>query len=799
MNPRMRLAVLPAFALLIAVAIVVPVGAQNEAPPTPALTAPPPPAPDGRCEEVETATPPTNPLVPDPDCYVTPPTPEPSESTKEDRKKSKKDSKDEKSEDDGETCDKDAREMTREEHERCKREAERERAKEEKRKAAERDKESKSDGGAKAPPPARKPDGSPTRSNPAYVEAPAPGKSVPTFVIRKFRVPPFLLPIYQAAAVQYGVSWADLAAINEIETDYGRNLNVSSAGAMGWMQFIPSSWKAYGVDANKDGRKDPYNPVDAIFAAARYLKAAGYAEDRRRAIFAYNHADWYVDSVILRAKLISGASGVVDSLTGLTEGRFPVYAKARYADDLSEREAQRRVSRGENAAEVVESSDSRRGIEIYAAKGAPVVAVNDGVVKKVGESEELGRYLVLEDVYGNRFTYSGLGEVSQSYPVPRRDLEQERTAARAVSAKNDARPVKAASGGRQTDKQASRPAPEPLVGHPSVPVKERLFANPGRPNARTAGGAEQLLNRRERVSTFKNYFSRPLGIDPREYRLAQLKPGARVISGTILGRVGNPHEAKASHVYFEIRPAGKGAPKIDPKPILDGWKLLEATAIYRASGANALRDGDDEFSIGQILLLPKPALERRVLADERIDIYPCGRADIRSGQVNRRVLATLEYLAESGFRPSVSSLKCGHSYLTSAGGVSAHSSGNAVDIWKINGIPVLGHQENGGITEQTVRHLLKLQGTLAPNQLISLLSLGGPSFAMGDHADHIHVGFRPLFGQGKQAGAREALTALKPGQWDDLLNRLRKIDNPVVRTKPSDASLPDRSSRHRGD
>src|SRR5919109_2135325 len=95
-----------------------------------------------------------------------------------------------------------------------------------------------------------------------------------------------------AAGVEYGVRWEVLAAINEIETDYGRNLNVSSAGAIGWMQFLPSSWKRFGVDANRDGRKDPYNPVDAIFAAARYLAAAGYAENPRRAIFAYNHADW---------------------------------------------------------------------------------------------------------------------------------------------------------------------------------------------------------------------------------------------------------------------------------------------------------------------------------------------------------------------------------------------------------------------------------------------------------------------------------------------------------------------------
>ena len=104
---------------------------------------------------------------------------------------------------------------------------------------------------------------------------------VPNFFIDKFRIPPFLLPIYQAAGIQYGVRWEILAAINEIETDYGRNLNVSSAGALGWMQFMPSTWRAYGVDANGDKVKDPYNPVDAIFAAARYLRAAGADQDIR--------------------------------------------------------------------------------------------------------------------------------------------------------------------------------------------------------------------------------------------------------------------------------------------------------------------------------------------------------------------------------------------------------------------------------------------------------------------------------------------------------------------------------------
>src|SRR4029453_12636793 len=198
--------------------------------------------------------------------------------------------------------------------------------------------------------PLRNPDGTPTQSTPGFMDAlpgPSSATGVPNFIIRKFRVPPFLLPIYQAAGVEYGVRWEVLAAINEIETDYGRNLNVSSAGAVGWMQFIPSSWRMYGTDANKDGEKDPYNPVDAIFAAARYLKAAGSDNDLRRAIFAYNHADWYVDSVMMRARVISGLpADLVGSLTGLTEGRFPVRGSATYADDIAERQLLKRAGRG---------------------------------------------------------------------------------------------------------------------------------------------------------------------------------------------------------------------------------------------------------------------------------------------------------------------------------------------------------------------------------------------------------------------------------------------------------------------
>jgi len=72
----------------------------------------------------------------------------------------------------------------------------------------------------------------------------------------------------------------------------------SSAGDVGWMQFMPDTWLRWGVDADGDGTADPWNATDAVFSAARYLAAAGAGTDLRRAIFAYNHADWYVDDVL---------------------------------------------------------------------------------------------------------------------------------------------------------------------------------------------------------------------------------------------------------------------------------------------------------------------------------------------------------------------------------------------------------------------------------------------------------------------------------------------------------------------
>jgi Transglycosylase SLT domain/Peptidase family M23 len=646
-------------------------------------------------------------------------------------------------------------------------------------------------------------DGTPTLDNPSFSMA-IPGAApigVPNFFIDKFRIPPFLLPIYQAAGTQYGIRWEILAAINEIETDYGRNLNVSSAGALGWMQFMPATWKAYGTDANKDGVKDPYNPVDAIFAAARYLKAAGAEQDLAKAIFAYNHADWYVDSVLMRARLIGGLpSNFVGSLTGLTQGRFPVHAKATYADDLSEKEMVKRTRKGENAAYLVEGSETRRGIHIYAKKGARVVAVQDGKIVNIGNHKRLGRFVQLQDVYGNTYTYAHLGQVNKLYPAPK-----QRTVSRAKVREELNLPKTVEQAERQADKAPSGPASttteraskresKAATQEAISLAKERLFANPQRKQTLLRGGADQIVRRGGKVkgfTTFKGYFSAVFGLNKKDVTLRKLRVGSRVAAGTVLGRIGQRSAQVAPHVLFEIRPAGRGAPRIDPKPILDGWKLLESTAIYRAAGKNPFFGKDaKQPSIGQILLMSKEALVQRVLTNPRVEIYDCGRRDVRTGQVDRRVLATLEFLAASGFKPTVTSLKCGHGFLTASGNVSHHSSGNAVDIAAINGIPILGHQGKGSITEMAVQRLLTLQGMLKPDQIITLMEFEGAdnTYAMGDHHDHIHIGWQPLFGTNTKA-AKQVNAILKPDQWIKLIDRLGKIDNPEVLTEPSDKAI----------
>lgn len=137
----------------------------------------------------------------------------------------------------------------------------------------------------------------------------------------------------------------------------------------------------------------------------------------------------------------------------------------------------------------------------------------------------------------------------------------------------------------------------------------------------------------------------------------------------------------------------------------------------------------------------KQTLGERLLLDPRITMYGGGREDVTESRIDVRVIVLVSYLAESYGEVTVSSLFSGHRKYARPGVVSAHIYGQAVDIASVGKLPIAGHQQPGSVTEKAVRSILMLPVELQPRQVISLVGLGGPSFPMADHDDHIHVGF----------------------------------------------------------
>jgi murein DD-endopeptidase MepM/ murein hydrolase activator NlpD len=542
---------------------------------------------------------------------------------------------------------------------------------------------------------------------------------VPSFFIDSFSIPPFLLPIYQAAGAAYGIPWQVLAAINEVETDYGRDLSVSSAGAEGWMQFLPSEWQNYGVDVNDSGFEDPYNPADAIFAAARYLKAAGGDSDIRAAVFSYNHSQAYVNSVMLRAQLLGGTPPqLLGAVTGLTEGRFPVYAASHYSDVFPTVEAP--------------TPHTVAGTTIYSQAGAPVIAAQDGRIVGIEQSGPLGLSISLTDAYGNTYTYSELGALATLYPV----LEA------AGSSGPHARRASDIAFGVSAPTQAARDAASMFrVG------SENVYLHP-------------------------------------------LRVGVQVIAGTVLGHVGTGTEP---HIVFQIRPAGIGAPLIDPKPILDSWVKLQSSSVLRAKGSDPFAKISP--TPGQALLESKTQLEQQLPRDREIRIASCERRLIEDGQVDRRVLAALAFLSASGLRPTVSSRSCPRPSVTGLGVSSPGAVSAEVDISAVNGVSVLAGGESASI-RAAVSKLHRLQGAMKPLEVVSSTPLPGlPAGAsLPGYAGLIHIAYAPSGGAGKARAASLASSGLSPAQWLALVARLGEVPDPAVSSKPSSAAIPDSSA-----
>ncbi len=657
-----------------------------------------------------------------------------------------------------------------------------------------------------------------------------------------YRVPLFLLPIYQAAGIQYDVPWQILAAINEVETNYGTDLNVSTAGAVGWMQFMPTTWMQYGVDALGAGYADPYNPVDAIFAAARYLHAAGASSNIHTAILAYNHSEAYVSSVLLRAKLIAAyPQSVIATLTGLTQGSLPV-AGAHLAQDsgaplptvasatagatplapyvnaggggsngspasgatlgvapgtapaspadtvqvpTSLATAPAPFAAAKKAAASRHHTETLRFADLLAPVGAPVTAVQDGRIIKLGHTHRLGNYLALRDIYGDVFTYAGMGSIAPNYPVARHPRKAKQAGVAVTPPVHEPAPTKPASAGRQPttlhvskhsappvgadEAQSSGEGPtqnagegaeeSPVSAPPPGMARVRLYAHPDNPVARVAatraavqgsggeghGGKWRPLRLGSVVSqgTILGHLSKtPMAAGAATGSQASAPSNsASPLQGWVGAHVSVPVSAQSARLRFAIRPAGDSA-TIDPRPILANWRQLDTALHPKGARKDVNLLGS---TVAQVFLMSQGELERTVLSDPGITIYECGRQDIASGAIDGRVLAVLEFLSRSGLKPTVSALRCGHSEMTTSGNVSEHWFGDAVDISEINGVPIAGHQGAGSITDVTIRALLTLQGRFVPHQIISLMQYpeAANTLALPDHWNHIHVGFHP--------------------------------------------------------
>lgn len=394
-----------------------------------------------------------------------------------------------------------------------------------------------------------------------------------------------LLTLWQEAGQAYGVPWSVLAAINKVESNFGRNMGPSSAGAIGWMQFMPSTWLRWGTDADGNGIADPWNPVDAVYSAARYLAASGAASDISQAVFSYNHAWWYVNEVMQLAQLYGSSNG--------EPADFPNDQTVVALDQL-----QTRI--GEATAAVMQASEAYRD----ALEHAQALAAREHELVARAESERL-----LSDQLEGQKQAGLAGAVTAEAQAKADDLKRELDAAQAALARLQAEAQGASFNRSAGQVLGAAPAPDggyvfPVGGGPSVvsvshfhhdyPAAD-IAAPEGSPLYALAGGTVLYVwswdQRCGNGFTFRAADGQVWTYCHLSYTYPSVQPGAELHAGDPVGLVGSTGDATGPHLHLQLQPAAS-YPQAQP-----WFQAFAGTAFHWTDEAPATPAGPRIFHI----------------------------------------------------------------------------------------------------------------------------------------------------------------------------------------------------------
>jgi murein DD-endopeptidase MepM/ murein hydrolase activator NlpD len=217
-------------------------------------------------------------------------------------------------------------------------------------------------------------------------------------------IPGRIQALYVAAGARYSLPWQLLAGIGMIETRHGAATATSSAGALGLMQFMPATFAAYGVDGDGDGRVDILDPADSIHTAARYLVASGARngpDGIRAALFAYNHADWYVNDVLTYAHTYAAGAVMVawgDACPSKTTSVFVSAGGGSTAYRFI-------LPVGAARSSLTRPHHDYPALDIAVPIGTPYYAITAGIVTRARPTSSCGRGIILAGNDGATYTY----------------------------------------------------------------------------------------------------------------------------------------------------------------------------------------------------------------------------------------------------------------------------------------------------------------------------------------------------------------------------------------------------------